>query len=239
MPRPHFNLQIGSSVLRLLAALSLVSALAMLHMASADGTSQRPSLRCPPRHVRVLRGDAQAVLYATGSREERAVEGCVHGASRAYRVGEPTYCADGSVGFCTGITRLTLSGTMVGYEEGGVSEVGEQFIGAEYVIAVRSLRTGRIIHRAPTGVIRTPRRGFTGVGPATALVVGVDGSVAWIVDNYEQSKPGLSYYEVRTIDSHGSRLLDSGSTIQRSSLKLRGDTLSWLQAGERRTAVVG
>jgi hypothetical protein len=127
---------------------------------------------------------------------------------------------------------------MVAYEEGGVSDVGEQVTGAEYVIAARDLRTGRIIHRAPTGVIRTPRKGFTGVGSATALVVGADGSVAWIVDNFEQSKPGLNYYEVRAIDRRGNRLLDSGTTIERSSLKLRGRTLSWLQAGRRRTAVL-
>jgi len=166
------------------------------------------------------------------------VAGCVRNGRRGVRLGVGYTCEGGGEAVCGGINEEALAGTMVAYQEAGDFLRGEDLLGSTGFVVVRSLRTGKIVHRAPTGSPPVPRKGFVGVGAVTTIVVGETGSVGWIVLNRERSKPGSRYYEVHSIDRGGRRLLASGLSIQPNSLRLRGRVLSWKEAGRRRAGVL-
>ncbi len=211
-----------------------VVALALgLGTASAGEARPNAPVRCP-LHAHVLKADSDAVIYEKGSPETgEALWGCVRHQSRPHELGERNECeGGGAASGCEGITTVVLAGTMAAYEESSASEFGEEIVGAEHYIDVLDLRTGRVVHNVPTGQLAKRRRGFVGVGAATALVVEPDGSVAWIAHNDERSKPGRGYSEVHVIDQHGSRVLAFGHRIGPTSLRLAGSRLYWTQGGK-------
>ena len=68
----------------------------------------------------------------------------------------------------------------------------------------------------------------------TDLVLSSRGAVAWIVRTDPNSR---SRFEVRAAGSnHVQRLLDSSAKIAPNSLRLSGSTLTWVDAGHRRSA---
>jgi hypothetical protein len=176
----------------------------------------------------------------------------VYGDRHSFPLGGPVKCGGGGGGApCGGTKQFTLGGTYVAYEE----VAGEDMYGEpghfEWIVVVRSLRTGRVLHRVPTGTPLKPRPGYIGVGNVVALVVRSDGSVAWIADDYERTvgTGTLSvtpYFDVEAVDQSGSRLLASGINIDPSSLALpiggndigqhdesiAGKTVYWTQGGE-------
>jgi len=165
------------------------------------------------------------------------VRGCVDGHRRSHAIGEPVECSAGSTSGCGGIDRETLDDTMVAYEEISVSSEGNGGGSSSYLVIVRDLRTGRVLHRTPTGTPLQPRSDYVGVGNAVAIVVKSDGSVAWIADDYERSSGAgtpseTRYFDVEAVDSSGSRLLASGTNVDPSSLALAGNTLYWTQGGK-------
>jgi hypothetical protein len=99
----------------------------------------------------------------------------------------------------------------------------------------------------PTGAPLKPEPGYLGVGKIVALVVKIDGSVAWIAEDYERSATAKApYFDVYAVDGSGTRLLASGTDIDPSSLALSvdathldyyphtiaGSTLYWTQGGQ-------
>jgi hypothetical protein len=70
---------------------------------------------------------------------------------------------------------------------------------------------------------------------ATDLVLKRNGSIAWIltVVNGDLTPPGS---EVGRMDSRGETTLAAANDIESRSLRLRGSTLSWRQAGTTRAA---
>jgi hypothetical protein len=70
---------------------------------------------------------------------------------------------------------------------------------------------------------------LVGVGPAVAIIVKSNGSVAWIAENEIGPPRGPAEYEVHALDSSGSRMLAFGSDIDPHSLALAGSTLYWTQ----------
>lgn len=99
-------------------------------------------------------------------------------------------------------------------------------------MVIRDLRTGRIVHRVPTGTPTEPTPRYVGLGSAVAIVVKSDGSAAWIV------APGTSEYQVHAVDKSGSRVLASGTNIDPHSLALAGSTLYWRQGGKAESATL-
>lgn len=122
---------------------------------------------------------------------------------------------------CGGPQREVLDGAFVAYEDGGGGQATNT-----YLVVVRNLRTGRVIHKLPTGTPATPRPSWVGIGPTTALVVKSDGAVAWIVETGYPTE-----YQVYAVDKSGSRMLASGANIEPYSLALASNTLYWTQGG--------
>jgi hypothetical protein len=157
--------------------------------------------------------------------EPPTIYGCAYSTRRSFRLGEPLPKVGTPEGIGPGIELETLAGTMVAYEEGEGRPSG-----ATWIIVVRDLRNGRVIHKVPTGVrshpIQPPRQ-YVGLGPATGLAVKSNGSVAWLVETTAEE----GSFQLHALDRSGGRLLASGSDIARSSLALAGNTLYWTQGG--------
>jgi hypothetical protein len=230
-----------------------ISALALLiagqsYAARADA----PIAKCPPAHAHILRSDRQAIVYTAVEHETETMEkvgggyehyqlqvtgirGCARGRMRSYKLGHPmeSYGSpEGGGG--SGIGNLALNGAMVAFEESLTSSAGvgerESVGNNEWRVVVRNLRTGKVVHRVPTGTYSPPSPKIVGIGPTTAIVVKSDGAVAWIAQD------GVGNYEVHALDKTGSRLLASGENVKPYVLGLKGSTLYWEQEGKRRSA---
>ena len=222
-----------------LAALVVAPALLTLSgAAQAHTVARSDAVRCPPTHTHVRLRTAQATLYTLSVTGQSVVAGCAREGLRAFRLGFEYTCEGGSEANCEGVNEEALAGTMVAYQEASDFIRGEELLSGGDLVVVRSLQTGRIVHRAPTGSPLVARKGFVGVGAVTAIVVDNAGSVGWIVLNRERSRPSSRYYEVHSIDRWGRHLLASGPSIRQNSLRLHGRVLSWKEAEHRRIVVL-
>jgi hypothetical protein len=207
-------------------AISALPALVLLLAASpsAARASHAAAPKCSPAKSHVLLADAQVEIYSMVEVIDMyhdkgvVIYGCAYG-RKPYRLGAIELCYGAR---CGGPQREVLDGPLVAYEEGGGGEVANT-----YLVVVRNLRTGRMIHKLPTGTPVTPRPYWVGIGPTTTLVVKSDGAVAWIVETGYPTE-----YQVHAVDKSGSRVLASGATIEPSSLALAGSTLYWTQGNE-------
>ena len=86
------------------------------------------------------------------------------------------------------------------------------------------------IERVNMGTRKTLR--WEGKAEGSALRLSKKGNVAWI-----SATTTANVFEVRTGDSAGHRAIDSGA-IDTTSLNLRGTTLSWMNAGQPKTATL-
>ncbi|MGP0101712.1 MAG: hypothetical protein ACLPUT_08855 [Solirubrobacteraceae bacterium] len=171
---------------------------------------------CPAlKHALVA--DAQAEVYETEGRSEREMFACAYASGHAYPLGpkpEPGTSSGGG-----GVEKVTLSGSVVGYEEFVVRTEGS----SRWTVIVRDLRTGRVLHRADsTGSF------------VQDIVLKSDGAVAWIVDTSFLPEE----HAVVALDKTGTRTLASGRGVEASSLALAGSTLYWTQAGKPFSAVL-
>jgi hypothetical protein len=103
------------------------------------------------------------------------------------------------------------------------------------VIEVRDARDG--------GLVRRPDVRFW--TRLSDLELTANGSVAWTLeslalapDGYPTQPPVIETREVWALDSHGQRLLDSGSELGVDSLELSGSTLYWLNGTTARSATL-
>jgi len=204
----------------IIVAVTVLAGVSATATATAAHASHKASPKCPPAHEEVIAADPQAVIYKTPESEERLlnISACAY-SHRPYVLGRKAAFGPGGGG---GIQDETLAGPIVAYEESHLFEGGRD----EYVIVVRDLRIGRVIHKVPTAETRFP--GDVGNGGATDLVVKSDGAIAWIVET--ANEPTTT--EVHAIDRTGSRLLASGAAIDPHSLALAGSTLYWTQGGK-------
>lgn len=228
--------------------------------------SPRSAVRCPPRGARVVVSDARAAVYSFSHRgPERYERGSdVRACARGHRpvLLREIVAYEDNAGPClygcllANWRRTTsLAGSMVAYATDSGEDTKYRACYCErWGIAVRDLRTGRVLHAVATG----PHRGnvdapgapgepgpatgdlYVGDGPAERVVVRPDGSVAWIAENFiswlEASRSGRTErrsYELRVIDHAGERVLASGPGLDRRSLSLHGSRLEWTQDGVR------
>jgi hypothetical protein len=215
------------------AVLAFCSLVAMLSMSASEAighSSRHSSPKCAQREGGVVVADAGARVYEAFPRDGYFLEvyGCVNGSHRVVLLGEPaSFSAVGG----GGILGIQLAGPVVAYRE----SLDVTCCSKRLWVVVRDLRTGRVLHRVPTGTPITPTRGYVGVGPVVSMVVKSDGAVAWIVEA-EDGSPAK--YQVHAVDRSGSRVLAAASDIGRTSLALAGGTLYWTQGGRAESAVL-
>jgi hypothetical protein len=222
--------------------------------ASYAGSRHKLAAKCPPAYERLLSSDRQAVVYeglesGTVTREKPGggseyykaqvlgIRGCARGYARSYRLGGPLQSdGGGSAGFGgSGVRNEVLSGVVVAYEE-FVRGCGsnENECSGTFIVVVRNLSTGRVVHKVPTGTLLQPTPGIVGVGQTTAIVVKNDGAVAWITE----ASLAEGGYQVHALDKTGNRVLASNRDIKPYALGLRGSELYWVEGGKRMSAVL-
>jgi hypothetical protein len=228
--------------------IALLQTIGVLALATGGRTDAASTYtQCPVRHSRTLLIDRAARVYIAPDPSEpefHEVFACANGYGSFILENVAVYeepsatCANGCP---PAHGSVALAGAMVGYAETEPAETkyGNCFCGAWHV-AVRDLRTGRVVHRAPTGGTKlapttkpytVPEPGdYVGVGPAVDVVVRPNGSVAWIAKNlgYDGMQAG---YEVHVLDRHGRRILAHSPHIAPRSLKLIGDEIHWVEDG--------
>jgi hypothetical protein len=217
--------------------------LVLLLAASASGAGARHKVapKCLPAHAHVLFADSQAAIYSIpATREEGLIGtvqtwGCAYGRKSSYKIWEED--VQESTESNGGIHDLTLNGTMIGYEvsryEGTRYTEGEETV-SEWHVIVRDLRTGRVLHKVPTGMPEPARPKLLGRGEAEGIVVKSDGAVAWINNTVQRE----NRYEIHALDKTGERVLAVGSDIDPHSLALAGSTLYWTQGGKPMSATL-
>jgi len=146
------------------------------------------------------------------------VLGCAYGKHAVRRLG-PAYEPPAAIGSGAGNLRYTLVGTIVAYES----------VLAEWLVVVRDLRSGKLVHSVPA-VTTHP----SSPGSVSQIVVKRDGAAAWLAVVEGTAAPR---YQLRAVDRAGSRLLASGASIE--SLALVGGTVYWVQDGRSRSARLG
>jgi hypothetical protein len=225
-----------------ITASALVICVSLISTRSVAATRHHtaPS-KCLPGHRQILAADAQAQVYtrqrrvrvANRATPEIAIRtltdavACAYGQRRTYDLGKVFGCERGEVGEpeeCGGVDQEVVAGPTVAYELRTPGPFNDSFV------IVRDLRTGRILHREPTGAGKGESEG---IGATKALVVKSDGSVAWTVKVYENA-----VYEVHAADTTGSRMLASGADIDPTSLALAGSTIYWTQGGRPYSATL-
>lgn len=125
---------------------------------------------------------------------------------------------------------LVLSGHFVAYVQGFASAAG----GDNREVTVRSLATGRVVHRFSGSASNydSSLRVFD-------LVLKRNGSAAWISEDEVADSRDRMENQVHLVDRSGRRqVLDRGPDIDPTSLTLSADrrTVSWTRAGELRSA---
>lgn len=238
-----------------IAAIPLLALLLVPGGVNAARARRKAPSKCTQVHARLITADGQAQVYE--AREPEAfpeylgVWGCAYGHKRPYFLGPLPYgSSSGSGG---GVGHETLAGPIVAYEE--VSMGGSEYGRAEWLVIVRDLRTGRVLHKVPTGAPLEPKPHYVGVGNVVSIVVKSDGTVAWIADDYERSAAahGAEYFDVYAVDRSGTRLLASGTDVDPGSLALSvggtnigmgsesvaaGSMVYWTQGGKSESAVL-
>ena len=113
--------------------------------------------------------------------------------------------------FCA-LDRPVVAGSFIAYAS---ESSGRRAWGGD--IHVRAARTGRELHAFPAGLQEGCGNGFS------ALVLREDGTPAWIVRN----ECHTGSYELRT----EAGVVSAGPGIDPGSLRLAGDTITWVQDG--------
>ncbi len=212
--------------------IAITSILAVASSTAADARRHRPSVRCGTGRGRVIAADARAQLYISLNIEESLiVHGCVYGHRHSYELGYVANESACSSTACLDIRGETLTGTIVAYEY--FSFVGED---ETFLVVVRDLRNGRVIHEMPTGTPIPPDPHAVGDGSTSIIVVKSNGSVAWITK--KPLKGETTEYQVHAVDRTGDRLLAIGTDIGPKSLALVGSTLYWAQGGQPHSTVL-
>jgi hypothetical protein len=217
-----------------LAAVPILICLSASTVLSAASSGHKTRAKCKPGHSHLLAVDTQAQVYKLVNKAGPYLEafGCVYG-GRPYLLGglPENRLGPGAGG---GLRHVILTGTISAYADYSFGEVGW----ARWLVVVRNLRTGQTLHRVPTGNLEEPNPNpySAGIGPALAIVVKNDGSVAWIAEDFYLSENKPTYYQIHAIDKTGSRVLAEGTDIAPRSLALAGGTLYWTQGGRAMSA---
>jgi hypothetical protein len=190
-----------------------------------------PLAHCAPKKAIILLSDARAEIYAVRAAAGGGIYGCAPGAGHAYRVGDVESCGKTECDRCSSpretgcgiVSRTMLAGTTVAYVENRVES------GRTAWIASRSLRTGRVLHRAEI---------IPAENEVEEIAVKGDGSLAWIQNDaigfhHDANPSPPTGYSIYAIDKSGFRALTGEVMSKPHGLKLVSGTLTWTQDGKQ------
>jgi hypothetical protein len=187
--------------------------------AANSAGSTAAATRCGPPSAKTLAASGRVRVYAL----HQIVYGCSVARSRSFRLGHAARAlAESRVG------PVAVAGDLAAY---GLQSFGVDTVSAS--VAVRRLTDGTVVKQ-----LRATRavgaEAFESIGSVAVLA---NGAVAWI--GSEHSIVGhRSAIEVHAAGAGGDHVLDSGSAIDPTSLRLHGSRLSWVDAGVTRHATL-
>ncbi len=129
-------------------------------------------------------------------------------------------------------TRIVLYALSSGYAGIDTVQMGVDTFAS--TVSLVDLRTGATLATAPA---TTPERRAESFISVTAMVLDAKGTLAWIGRRSAIGVP-LPTYEVHALNAARNRLLASAADIAPTSLRLRGETLSWRAGGHTRSATL-
>jgi hypothetical protein len=226
------------------SARTVIAVMVGLALAAGTRVEARRGLAAPP-----VAGAPGAFPLARFPAAQRSPRSCVpHGAkvvadsglARAYRLRETLYACRGRLRVTLGpIASTSRTSSCVG-DSVRIVRLVARFVAwsdddecrdlVTWQIRVRALKSGMRTRTVLTGANacgdRCPR---SGIGPARRLVLGTDGTVAWIA---RDEAVGTPTYEVWRVRAGGTpRRLARGADISPTYLKLEGDRAVWRQDG--------
>jgi hypothetical protein len=156
--------------------------------------------------------------------------GCLYSVNERFALGLNGVSASGLGQL---LSHFRLAGPYAAYGcQGNTTDVevdGARIAGCVSALYVTDLRDGS---RREVKVSGGQFRG----GGVEDLELKENGSVAWIESAFERGSRTVE--QVGALDTTGQRVLDRGFRIERNSLTLTGSTLSWINAGQARSAVL-
>lgn len=200
----------------MMRATIVILAAALVSVACGAGPAAA-SAHCRPAGSQTMASDRQARVYKLHG----TVYGCDRRTGKLSRMGSTSIFRPGE----PQIDHVALAGMVVAY--------GSQVHGVDTgsaSVSVRRLSDGKLLQSlaAITGSV-----GPESVQSIDALVVERTGNVAWIATVTSIIGRGSD------MEVHGNRLLlDSGSGIVASSLRLRGSTVSWRHGSTTKSATL-
>jgi hypothetical protein len=190
---------------------------------SSSATTNAPGVThrsCGPANAKTLASSAVARVYSLN----QVVYGCSVQRGRSLRLGHASRSITESR-----VGPVAVAGDVAAY---GLSRFGVDTVSS--AVEVRRLTDGAVLHDLSAASSVGPEF-FQSVG---SVVVKTDGAVAWVGSASSIISRGRAVVQVRAADSSGERTLDSGRGIDSGSLRLRGSTLSWRDAGVTRHATL-
>ena len=179
------------------------------------------STGCVPAGAKTVAAAGDARLYVKGG----TLYGCL-GAAQTLLGGAPSARR-------LGATRVALYALTTRYAGIDTLTMGVDNLASK--VSIVDLRSGATLASEPATTPELRAESFVAV---TAIDLDAAGTLAWIGS---RSAVGAftPIYEVHTLTAAGSaRLLASGPKIAPHSLALRGEMLSWRQAGRTRTRTI-
>jgi hypothetical protein len=220
--------RLGPVTTVLLLRLAIVTTVLLLAGAGASSfarpdatrSAQAAAARCGPSSARTLAAGASARVYASHGK----VYGCsIHGHA-SYVLGSTNVC---TVSARVGAVAVTAELAAYGLERCGV-DTGSS------LLIVRRLTDGHQIRSASATKASLPEA-FQIV---SAVALRSNGAVAWI-GTIHSVVGGRTSVEVHMITSSGTRsMVDSGSSIEPTSLRLHGSRLTWRHGKATRSATL-
>jgi hypothetical protein len=179
------------------------------HRTASTTGAPTTTTACDQQGTRTIAADRQARVFTTRG----IVYGCALRTGKQYRLGQLTSCIGSDR---TG--PLALAGELVGY---GSQRCGID-TGVSQVI-VRNLADGKQL-RAEAAL--TGGLGAESYVSVSSVVLKADGAVAWIATGGSIFARGRAR-QVHRADASGHAVLDSGTPVNPSSLRLHGSRLTW------------
>jgi len=203
------------------AVLLVLASWGAFAVASPSSPALTSSPHCGPATARTLAASSEARVYSLAG----LVYGCAPGSGHRYRLGNTSQCnSSNRVGPVAVAAKLAAyASERCGIDTGST------------LVEVRRLSDDRGLFSHPASSLSIGPEGFQAVG---SIVIDRRGELAWIVS---QSSLATHRHQTQVVEAGGSgvHVLETGTSIQGSSLRLHGSKLTWKAGGSERSAKLG